>query len=92
MDEEEILVWTSVVDDVISSAALAAERTLFLDELMQRVPEDAAVSKYVALAILANEMITLLVGCLRCLRSLCICFHAYSSAADWSTLLGSSKS
>ncbi|KAL1950460.1 hypothetical protein VTO73DRAFT_5584 [Trametes versicolor] len=45
MDEEEILVWTSVVDDVMSNAALAAERTLFLDELMQRVPEDAAVSK-----------------------------------------------
>lgn len=92
MDEEEILLWTGVVDDIVSNAALGTEGTLFMDELMQRVPDDAVVTKYVALAISANEIITLLVECLRCPRSLRTCFHTYSSPAASSTLHGSCRS
>lgn len=91
MDEEEISLWTGVVDDVISNAAPDAEGTLFMDELMQRVPEYAAVSKYVALAISANEIITLFVEWLKCLPSLCIYFRAYSSLVASNILLCSCK-
>lgn len=49
MDEEEVSVWVGVVDNTISDAPLDAQETLFMDELVQRIPENAVVAKYATL-------------------------------------------